>query len=68
MNNVRVGVLKAGMHNTLCLNGKSKELMCCYTIALNYCVKKTAFVVPCKAMGRKAGIHNTLYLDGKYKS
>ena len=69
MNNVRVGVLKAGMHNTLCLNGKFKELMCCYAIALNYCViMKTTFLVLNKAMGRKAGIHNTLYLNRKFKS
>ena len=45
-----------------------EALMCCYIIALNYCIMKTAFAVLCKAMGRKTGIHNTLCLNGKYKS
>ena len=39
---------KAGIHNTLYLNGKFKELMCCYTTALNYCVMETMFVVMSK--------------------
>ena len=43
--------------------------MCCYSITLNYCQNmETAFVVLCKAMGRKDGIHNTLCLNGEFKS
>ena len=42
--------------------------MCCYSITLNYCVMKTAFVVLCKAMGRKADIHNTLNVNEKLES